>query len=127
MTLIEVMIATMILAFALASVLAVASHCYRYMTDLRRTARSSQMMQQQLEDIRLLTWSQVQALSSTFSNSAFPEFRGTITQSPYDIYSGSTNVMTLTLSTIWTNQTHRVLTNRMTTLVANGGLNKYFF
>jgi Tfp pilus assembly protein PilV len=127
MTLLEAMIATMILGLVLASVLAVAAHSYRYISDLRRSATSSQMLQQKMEDIRLLTWSEVQALSSTFSNTNYPWFAGAVSQSAYDSYGSTTTVVELTLSVTWTNRSGRVLTNTLTTLVSNGGLNKYIF
>jgi hypothetical protein len=38
-----------------------------------------------------------------------------------------TTVLRVTLTATWTNQTHRVITNTLTTLISNGGLNKYIF
>ncbi len=128
-TLIEAMIATMILGLVLASVLAVVSHSTRYLSDLRRTARSSQILQQKVEDIRLLSWSELLALPSTFTDPSDADglYAGTITQSAYDSYNGATTVMKLTLLVTWTNNNQRVMTNTLTTLVSNGGLNKYIF
>jgi Tfp pilus assembly protein PilV len=128
-TILEAMIASIILGLALGSVVAVASQCMRYLTDIRRTARSSQVLQQKMEDIRLLSWSQLQALPSTFTdpNDTNHVYTGTITQTAYDSYSGTTTVMNVTLTVTWTNQVYRVLTNSLSTLVSNGGLNKYIF
>jgi len=126
-TLMEAMIATMILGVVLSSVLALASHGARYLNDLRRTARSSQVLQQRMEDIRLLSWSDVQALPVIFfdPNDTNHLYSGTITQAAYDSYNGNTTVTKLTLTVTWTNQVSRVLTNTLSTLIANGGLNKY--
>ena len=60
-TLLEAMLATVILAFALTSVLALLSHASRFVSDFRKTARSTQILQQKMEDIRLLSWSQLAA------------------------------------------------------------------
>ena len=128
-TIMEAMIATIILGLALGSVIAVASQCLRYLTDIRRTARSSQVLQQKMEDIRLLSWSQLQALPASFSdpNDSNGVYSGTIAQSAYDSYNGTTTVMKVTLTVKWNNQVHRALTNSLSTLVSNGGLNKYIF
>lgn len=128
-TLLEAMVATLILGFVLSSVLAVGSHCARYLSGIRRTARSSQILQQKLEDIRLLSWSQYQALPATFTdpNDTQGIYSGTISRSTYDTYNGTTTVSRLTLTVTWPGQNGRVLTNTLTTLVSNGGLNKYIF
>jgi prepilin-type N-terminal cleavage/methylation domain-containing protein len=128
-TIIEAMIATMILGIVLGSVLAVTSQSARYLSDLRRTARSSQVLQQKVEDIRLLSWSDVQSLPATFTdpNDADGLYSGFITQAAYDTYNNQTTVIKLTVGVVWTNGNSRVMTNTLTTLVSNGGLNKYIF
>jgi type II secretory pathway pseudopilin PulG len=128
-TIIEAMIATMVLGLVLGSVLAVTSQSARYLADLRRTARSSQVLQQKVEDIRLLSWSDVQALPSTFSDpsDASGQYAGYVTKSAYDTYNGQTSVTKLTLYVVWTNSSSHVMTNSLTTLISNGGLNKYIF
>ena len=124
------MVATVILGLALASVVAVASQCLRYLTDIRRTARASQVLQQKMEDIRLMSWSQLTALTNIFTdpNDTNHIYAGTIVQTAADSYSGTTTMMNVTLNVTWTNQTARkVVTNSLSTLISNGGLNKYIF
>ncbi len=127
-TLAEVMLASIIMAFVLVSVLAVCSRCFRYLTDIRRTSRSSQVLQQEMENVRLMTWSQVQSLSGSFSDPTDTNhlYTGTINTGGYDSYSGTATLTCVTLVVTWTNQSaNRVLTNSLTTLVARGGLNSY--
>ena len=128
-TVLEAMIATVIMGLVLASVIAVASQCLRYLTDIRRTARSSQVLQQKMEDIRLLSWSQLQAYTNKFTDPNDPglTYAGTINTNAYDWYGTTATLMRVTLTVTWTNQAHRVLTNSLTSLVSNGGLNKYIF
>ena len=132
-TLLEAMIATAILGLALASVLAVLSQSARYITDVRRSARASQILQQEMENIRLTNvWSGLQGLNNaTFLDPSDSNhlYMGKITESGYapSVYNGITNVVIVTLSVTWTNQVNCVLTNTLTTLVGNGGLNKYIF
>ena len=127
-TLIEAVIASVIMTLVLGSVIGIVGHSIRYLSDIRRTSRSSQILQQQMENIRLLTWSQIQALPSSFSDPSDTNhlYSGQMITSTFDSYSGTTTVMAVTLMVTWTNQTsNRVLTNKLTTLVCNGGLNKY--
>jgi type II secretory pathway pseudopilin PulG len=128
-TLLETMMATMILGLVLASVLAVASQSVRYMSDIRRTARSSQVLQQKLEDIRLLSWSNVQSLPSTFTdpNDTAHAYAGQISTAAFDSYNGTTTVSKITVFVTWTNKANRIVTNSLTSLISNGGLNKYIF
>ena len=128
-TLAEAILATLILAVVLTSVLAVASQSARYLTDIRRTARASQVLQQEMEYIRLLDWTTLQSLTNTFTDPSDSNhtYKGTIAQSTYDSYGSTTTVVTVTLTVTWTNQVSRVLTNTLTSLVSNGGLNKYIF
>jgi Tfp pilus assembly protein PilV len=99
-TLLEAMVATLTLAFVLASVLAVGSQCLNYLADIRRASRATQVLQQEMEDIRLMSWSQLQALSGTFRNASDTNgtYAGTITQSGYDSYNGTTTISRVTLT-----------------------------
>jgi prepilin-type N-terminal cleavage/methylation domain-containing protein len=127
-TLIEVLVAAVILGFALGSVLTISSHAFVYLNDIRRTARSSQVLQQKIEDIRLWNWSQLQSAPLTFSDTNIGvNYQGWITTNSYDTYLGSTTVMRVTLFVTWTNSNRRPMTNTLSTLISNGGLNKYIF
>ena len=128
-TLAEAILATLILGFVLTSVLAVASQCARYLTDIRRTARASQVLQQEMEYVRLLDWNALQSLTNNFTDPSDTNhiYKGTISQSAYATYGTTSTVVEVTLTVTWTNQVNCVLTNTLTTLVSNGGLNKYIF
>ena len=132
-TVMEAMIATAILGLALASLLAVLSQSARYITDIRRAARSSQILQQEMENIRLTNvWSGLMGLkNTTFLDPSDSNhlYAGKITESAYapSVYNGATNVVVITLTVTWTNQVSSVLTNTLSTLVGKGGLNKYIF
>ncbi len=128
-TLLEAMIATIILGLVLASVLAVVSQCARYLTDIRRTARASQVLQQEMEYVRLLDWNALLSLTNQFTDPSDSKriYAGTITKAAYSSFGSTTTVEEVTLTVTWTNQVNSILTNSLTTLVSNGGLNKYIF
>jgi prepilin-type N-terminal cleavage/methylation domain-containing protein len=128
-TIMEVMIAAAILGLVLASAIALGGQAVRYVADIRRTARASQVLQQKVEDIRLLSWSQLAALPSTFTdpNDTAGIYSGTVSQIPYDSFGGATTLVKLTVTVTWTNQAGVPLTKSLTTVVSNGGLNKYIY
>ena len=130
-TLAEAMVATMILTLALGSVLGIAGRCMRYISDIRRSARGSQVLQQKMEDVRLMSWSQIKTLPGTFTDPSDTRgiYQGTILTNEIDYYPspGSTTLMRVTLTVSWTNQTNRIITNQLSTLISQGGLNKYIF
>ena len=105
------------------------SQYFRYLGDMRLSARSSQVLQQQMEDIRMMSWTELQSLSGTFTdpNDTSGTYAGTIAQSVYDTYDGTETVTKVTLNVTWNSQSGRAMTNSLSSLVSNGGLNTYFY
>ena len=128
-TLLEGLIAGVIMILALVSVLGISAQSFRYLTNIRRTARSTEVLQQQMENIRLYNWTQMQSLPSRFADTSDSShvYDGRISTSSIDTYNGTTTVMLVSLTVTYTNQTHTVVTNSLTTLISGCGLNKYIF
>jgi len=129
-TITEVAIVTVILGILLSSILALHSQASRFLHDIRLTALTSQVLQQKMEDIRMLTWDQLTNYPSVWTNSAstYGTYTVTITTNAFDSYAGATTVLNVTLTTTWTNFcSRRIETNRLTTLVTNRGLNSYIY
>jgi Tfp pilus assembly protein PilV len=128
-SLIEAMVATMVMSLVLSSALTTSSHSFLYVSDIRLRGHASQALQEQMEKIRLMSWSQVQTLSPTFSVAGDTKgvFSGTVSQTAYDSYSGTTTLVRVTLTITWKNRQGQVMTSKLTTLVGNGGLNRSGF
>jgi type II secretory pathway pseudopilin PulG len=128
-TILEMGIASMILAFVFASTIAVAGRCFRYTTDMRRASQSWQIAQQKVEDLRLMSWAQLQALATTSSftdpNDSSNLFQGRIGKLTLESYAGAPTLMLATVSVIYTNRANGVVTNSLSTYFSNGGLNRY--
>ena len=130
-TLVEVLIASVILMLALISVLTLASRGFIYMRDMRHWARSSQVLQQKMEDIRLITvWTNLWALNNTtftdHSVAGLP-LVGRITIGAFDPPYPTSIFAAVHLTVTWTNSTGKTVTNRLSSLVCQNGLNKYIF
>lgn len=125
-TLIEVMISSVIMAFVLVSTIAVVSHASAYVADLRLRVWSSQILQQRVEELRAMNWAQVSACPATFSNAADTNgtFSGFVNISSYQSFGAAATVMQATVTVTWTNRHSRVVSNQLTTLISNGGINK---
>ena len=126
-TLLEVAVASMILIFALASTIAMAGRGFRYIEDMRRAAKGSQILQREMENLRLMSWAQLQSLPATFTDPSNTTgiYSGTINTQSYLTYGSTTSVMEVTLTVSWQNQTASTVSNSLTSLFSNGGLNQY--
>ena len=129
-TITEVAIVTALLGILLVTILGVVSQSARIIHDIRLTARSSQVLQQKMEDIRMATWAVLTNYPSSSINTSSTDgsYTVTVTTNQYASYGGATTILLVTLTTTWTNFTSRVIeTNRLTTLVTNGGLNQSIY
>ena len=129
-TLIEAMLASMILILSLVSVLALASRGFQYIRDMRSWARSSQVLQQKMEDVRLITvWTNVWAMNNTtFTDTSLTgmTYNGSIVISADTTYPTDFSAC-VTLAVTWTNSANKPVTNRMSTVLCANGLDKYIF
>ena len=120
------MISSVIMAFVLVSIMAVISRTSRYLMDLRIHARSSQVLQQRIEELRSMSWDQITNLPTTFTSSGDTNgtFGKSLNISNYESLGTTTIVVQATAVVTWTNRQSIVVTNTLTTLISNGGLNK---
>jgi prepilin-type N-terminal cleavage/methylation domain-containing protein len=123
-TLLEVVISSVIMAFVLLSTILVISRASKYEADLWLQTRSSQILRQEVEQLRTMSWGQVTNCPTTFTNPADSNntFAGSVSLSPYQTVGSTTIVLRATVQVSWTNHHSRVLTNQLTTLISNGGL-----
>ncbi len=122
----EVMLSSAILAFVILSTVGVISHSTTYLADLRLRSRSSQILQQRCEQLRTLNWTQINAVPATFTDPSDTNgiFGGSVNLSSYESYNGTTAVLRVTVGVTWTNRHRQVVSNTVTTLIGNGGINK---
>jgi Tfp pilus assembly protein PilV len=126
-TLVEVMISGVIMAFVLVSTIAVISHSANYVDDLRMRVRSSQVLQQSIEELRVMNWSNVVAASYVQHSHVLESnktFSSSITIDPYQSIGSTTIVVRASVMVTWTNRHERVVTNRLETLIGKDGMNK---
>ena len=127
MTLIEVMMGTLVLVLVFFSTFSVIQSGFEMIDISRNTGLAGQILQSEIEDIRLKNWANLPAdgtstitLPSAF-NSVSDRFTATRTVSTVNA-----TMKKLTVQVTWTAYTGRTHTRRYETYYTKGGLNDYY-
>jgi len=139
-TLMEVMLAVVIVGVEFVSLYVAISQGFAVVQSARENLRATQIMQEQVEIIRVLDWEKVTTTPSpwTFSASFYPAsgtnnsgvtYSGTITVTNAPVPAAySANMRMIIVSLSWPNGANsRIMRNReLRTLVSHYGLHNYF-
>lgn len=152
-TIVEVAMASFIMALGIATSIIAMQIGFRHLDLARGTTIAAQILQSELERIRLLSWSGVSALSTT-TDDVLPTFNGTTSGNPagVEVFDGANNfsvgsnivgqftvtrqikvdparsdIMNITLSVRW--QTYDLLwhTRKFNAIYAHNGLYDYYY
>lgn len=129
-TIIEVAIASAILALAIIGTLTMASQSFIVTQNVREFSRANQILQQKMEDIRLLSFSNVQGLSSSFTDphDTTGKYAGSIYVENYRTNpSGSVVSVKVTLKVTWTARGGKQREASLVSVFTSSGLNDYIF
>jgi Tfp pilus assembly protein PilV len=125
-TLVEVMIASLVLVFGIVSAIGAMQSGVRAMDRARKLALATQVLQTEMERLRLKNWSQLDALSGTATFTADATASGasafTCTRT---IAAPKTDMKEITLTAEWRGSDGRPQTARLVTRYAKNGLNDY--
>jgi prepilin-type N-terminal cleavage/methylation domain-containing protein len=130
--LIEVSIASLVVGVLVASVLTTLVHGFSILSRSRQTLSGNQIAQQHMETIRTYTWAQMtnntyfSATNTTDGNITYSIFRSVTNYSNSTTY-GTNYLKKVTVTVTWTNAPGKVMSNQLTTVISQGGLNDYFF
>jgi len=127
MTLIEVMIGALVLTLVFFSTFSVIQSGFEMIDVSRNTGLAGQILQSEIEDIRLKNWASLPAdgtstitLPSAF-NTVTGRFAATRT-----VTSVNADMKKVTVQVTWTAYTGRTHTRRYETYYTKGGLNDYY-
>lgn len=126
-TLVEVMVASVVLIFGIVSAVTVSQRGLQAVDTARNLSGATQLMQSEMERLRLLSWSQLQALQDsgvtavTLDN---PSGRFACTREIRDL---KTNMKEITLVATWKGYDGRSHVARLITRYGKTGLNDYFY
>jgi prepilin-type N-terminal cleavage/methylation domain-containing protein len=124
-TILEVMVAAALLVLGIAGAITASQQGLRALDTARNLAAASQVMQAEMERLRLMSWSQLQTLQETGeSNVAVEGGRYSCTRKITDL---KIDMKELTLIASWKGIDGRQHTARLITRYGRTGLNDYFY
>lgn len=130
-TILEVMVAAVVLVLGITTAIVTLQRGFQAVDTARHYTFASQVMQSELERLRLKSWSQVQALQDASDNAVeVPRVAGTsgatfnCTRSIRDL---KTDMKEITLTSTWRGYDGRAHTARLITRYGKSGLYDYFY
>jgi Tfp pilus assembly protein PilV len=129
-TLVEVMVASTVLIFGIVTAITTSQRGLQALDTARNLTAASQIMQSEMERIRLLSWAQMQSLQQAGDNTVATTDAGaggsrfTCTREIADI---KTDMKQITLTTVWHGYDGGEHTARLITRYGKSGLNDYFY
>jgi Tfp pilus assembly protein PilV len=129
-TLVEVAVGGTVLVLAIIGTLTMASQSYLLTQHIREFSRANQVLQQKMEDVRLLTFSEVQALPATFKDPSDTKnfYAGTITKETYRTdATGAVVSLKVTLKVTWKGRASQSRSQTLVSVFTRNGLNDYVF
>ena len=134
-TILEVAVAASVMAMGLATSVIALQSGFRHVDLARGTTLASQIIQSEMERIRLLSWAGVCALPETqtfdgsafFSDSADVAGKFTVTRTRQPDAARPTQAMNVSVAVQWNTYDGRPHTRRFTSIYAQNGLYDYYY
>lgn len=126
-TIVEVMVAAAVLALGIASVITVSQRGLQALDNARHLTAASQLMQSEMERVRLMSWAQLQALQDTGETKFSPESGADRYACTREIRDVRVNMKEIILVATWRSYDGSSHTARLITRYGRTGLNDYFY
>jgi Tfp pilus assembly protein PilV len=128
-TIVEVMVASTVLIFGIVTAITTSQRGLQALDTARNLTAATQLMQSEMERIRLLNWTQLQALQQTGGTAVGTETttgtaRFTCTRAITDV---KTDMKEITVTATWRGYDGRPHTAKLITRYGKSGLNDYFY
>ncbi|MBL9214650.1 MAG: prepilin-type N-terminal cleavage/methylation domain-containing protein [Opitutaceae bacterium] len=125
-TILEVMVAATVLLFAVVTAITVSQRGLQALDTARHLSGASQLMQSEMERLRMMSWAQLQALQQSGDTRVAHEHAGRYTCSR-EITDVRPDMKQITLIAVWRGYDAREHTARLITRYGRSGLNDYFY
>jgi type II secretory pathway pseudopilin PulG len=126
-TIVEVMVAAALLALGFAGVVTASQQGLQALDTARRLGAASQLMQSEMERLRMMSWVQLQALQDFGQATVNLERAADRYACQRDIRDLKVNMKEITLVATWKGFDGRPHTARLITRYGRTGLNDYFY
>lgn len=126
-TIVEVMVSATVLAIGIVSVVTVSQSGLQALDTARNLAGASQVMQSEMERVRLMSWAQLQVLQDSGQTEVALEGAPGRYACTREIRDVKTGMKEITLVATWKGYDGRSHTARLITRYGKTGLNDYFY
>ncbi len=126
-TIVEVMVAAAVLALGITGVIIVSQRGLQALDTARHLTAASQLMQSEMERLRLLGWAQLQVLQDSGETAVALEGAPGRFTCRREIRDAKEGMKEITLVATWTGYDGRGHTARLITRYGRTGLNDYFY
>ena len=132
-TLAEVAMASLVTAFGIATAITALQMGFRSLDTARGTTLASQILQSEIERVRLMSWTAISALpematvdlSTMFTTNSTLSSNYTVTEKVADVIAGE--IRQITVVAVWTGYDGRSHQLSMTTYYTKNGLYDYYY
>ena len=134
-TIVEVVMATFIMAFALSTSILTMMGGFRAIDVARNMTLASQLLQSEMERIRLMDWGSIHALTgrqqvnlnTVFTSNAAIAAKFSLVRDVSDVGSKVGEMKVIVLEVTWTNASGHSLSRSFTTYYTKNGLYDYYY
>lgn len=125
-TIVEVMVAATVLIFGIVSAITVSQRGLQALDTARNLTAASQLMQNEMERVRLMSWAQLQTLQQS-GDTTVPLAAPARFSCTREITDVKTNMKQICVTATWHGYDGRPHTARLITRYGRNGLNDYFY
>ena len=126
-TIVEVIVASTVLLFGVVSAVTTSQRGLQALDTARNLSAASQLMQSEMERVRLMSWAQLQALQQSGDTAVTVDSPGQRFTCTREITDLKTDMKQITLVASWNGYDGRPHTARLITRYGKSGLNDYFY
>jgi type II secretory pathway pseudopilin PulG len=126
-TIVEVMVASTVLLFGIVSAVTTSQRGLQALDTARNLTAASQLMQSEMERVRLMSWDQLQTLQQSGNTAVTLDSSAQRFSCTRQITDLKTDMKQITLVATWNGYDGRPHTARLITRYGRSGLNDYFY
>jgi prepilin-type N-terminal cleavage/methylation domain-containing protein len=123
-TLVEVLVAVLILAISLTGSLLVFSKGNIFVAEIQERSIASQAVKEEIEEIRDMSYASILALGNTFTTTSMDSLKNPVGTLAIDDALSSANIRRITATLTWDSMRGRALSTSFSTYVTNSGINR---
>lgn len=124
LTLVEALVATLILSIVIVGVVALFAKTRDFLSQIKENSIANNTLNERLEEIRGMDYTSILALGTTFTAAGFSQLKSATGSVTVDDPFSKSDIRRITLTVSWTSAQGRAKSKSLAMLVTNKGINK---